>query len=90
MADIVVFNKAVAYDNLSRPCSPECDWWKRLPADPTFAPRDKPSSYTGFVCDGQALHTDGVYTMTGDVCSCDGNCTCQPPAQWEAASCACA
>jgi hypothetical protein len=86
MADIVVFNDPVNWDNVTIPCGLECDWGWR----PT-APVYKPSSYNGFACDEQAPHTDGVYTMTGDVCGCmDDICTCQPPAQWEAASCACA
>jgi hypothetical protein len=84
-ADVVVFNNAVTWKNHSVPCTLECDWGWRL-----SAPLYKPSSYTGFACNDQAPHSDGVYTMMGDVCGCDGNCTCQLPAQWEAVSCACA
>uniref|UniRef100_A0A383W110 Uncharacterized protein n=1 Tax=Tetradesmus obliquus TaxID=3088 RepID=A0A383W110_TETOB len=46
-------------------------------------------NFNGFACDDKDAHTDGVYMMAGDVCGCDGNCTCQPPTQWIAGRCAC-
>jgi hypothetical protein len=96
LADIVVANPPQRQDGFAKQSSfitaHAVGSKDRLQAMPRMhaVPAQGLSSYKGFLCDGQAARGDGVYIVTGDVCGCDINCTCQSPTQWMAANCACA